>query len=319
MVMTQPISVQAKSIGAPRKRKSIFRHLRKMSKGEIVFTVVNIVVLVIIGLLALYPFLYTLTISLSTAAEANKSGGLVGLHLYPHKVCFDAYKLVLQTPEILTGLWNSLLRTVVGTVVTVFLTCLCAYPLAFRDLPHRKLFIFLTIFTMIFSGGVFPAYMLVRDLGMINTLWALVLPGALSAFNIIVMKNFFQQLPPSLREAASMDGASEWTILFRIYFPLSTAVIATITLWTAVGHWNSWFDAMLYITDDHKQVLTMLLQRITQGNQTMLQAGIKDQALYTPQTIKAATTIVTILPIIALYPFVQKYFMKGILLGGIKE
>jgi putative aldouronate transport system permease protein len=175
---------------------------------------------------------------------------------------------------------------------------------------------------MIFSGGMIPSYLLIRSLGLINTIWALILPLLVSAFNIIVVKNFFQSIPESLVEAARIDGASEWRILFRILIPLSKPVLATVALWTAVAHWNSWFDAMIYITGDNRQVLQTFLQRIVIENSTQLiEKGVVNPNLsqFTPETIKAATVVVTILPIVLVYPFLQKYFVKGIMLGGIKE
>ena len=290
----------------------------KLTRGERVFSVFNVVVLSGVALVALYPFVYTVSISLSTAAEANRDS----LHLYPRDVSLAAYRLVLSNPDILNGFANTILRTVLGTVLTVITTALAAYPLARRELPHRGLATFLILFTMIFNGGIVPTYLLVRELGLLNSVWSLVLPAMLTAFNIIIVKNFFQTIPESFGEAARVEGAGELSILLRIYLPLSKPVLATIALWTAVMHWNQWFDAMIYITDDRKQVLQNFLQRIVIENSTiMLDLGMTDLNVtqYTPETIKAATVVVTIFPIICLYPFVQKYFVKGILLGGVKE
>jgi len=290
----------------------------RLSFGERLFDAGNLLLLGIFGLIALYPFLYTVSISLSTAAEAHRNS----LHLYPRAVSLASYRMILSSPDILTGFINSVLRTILGTGLTLLATCIAAYPLARKELPHRGLILFLVLFTMIFSGGIVPGYLLIRNLGLINTVWALIVPGLLSAFNIVVVKNFFQQIPESLYEAARIEQASEWTILWKIYVPLSRPVLATIALWTAVGHWNAWFDAMLYITDDRKQVLQNLLQRIVIQNSTQLiQMGktAQDVTAYTPETMKAATVVLTILPMLILYPFVQRYFMKGILLGGVKE
>ncbi len=289
----------------------------KRSRGETVFNVFNILFLTGVGLVALYPFIYTVTISLSTAAEANRDS----LHLFPREATLAAYRIVLTTPEVLTGYINTLARTIAGTFLTLLMTCIAAYPLARKELPHRGLITFLVLFTMIFDGGIVPKYLLIKNLGLLNSLWALILPMMLTAFNIIVVKNFFQQIPSSLHEAARIDGAGEISILFRIYIPLSKPVLATVALWTAVAHWNQWFDAMIYITDDRKQVLQNFLQRIVIESSTkMLDMGMTrtDITQFTPETIKAATVIVTILPIICLYPFVQKYFVKGILLGSVK-
>jgi len=290
----------------------------KLSRAEKLFQALNFTFLGIVALCALYPFVYTLSISLSTAAEANRAG----LHLYPRHLSLVAYRMVFANPNIISGFGNSLVRTVIGTVLTLLMTCLAAYPLARKELPHRSRLIFLVLFTMIFSGGMIPSYLLIRSLGLINTIWALILPLLVSAFNIIVVKNFFQSIPESLVEAARIDGASEWRILFRILIPLSKPVLATVALWTAVAHWNSWFDAMIYITGDNRQVLQTFLQRIVIENSTQLiEKGVVNPNLsqFTPETIKAATVVVTILPIVLVYPFLQKYFVKGIMLGGIKE
>ena len=281
-----------------------------------IFSWINIALLGIIGLIALYPFYYILALSFCTPADAASGG----VFLFPRTLSFEAYRMVFSYPELLTGTVNSVLRTVIGTVLTVFLSALCAYPLANRALPHRKLFLVLLIATMVFSGGIVPTYMLMNNLGLTNSFWVLILPNLVSAFNVIIIRNFFQGLPPGYAEAARMDGAGEWTILFRIYMPLSKPALATVALWTAVFHCNSWFDAMIYITDDRKQVLQNIVQRIViDGSTELLDSGTLDSSISNPEGLKAACVILTVLPMICLYPFVQKYFVKGINLGGIKE
>jgi putative aldouronate transport system permease protein len=290
----------------------------KLSPGERIFNLGNLLVLGAIGLLCLYPFIYTLSISLSSAAEANREG----FHIFPREVSLVSYKMVLTNPDIVRGYLNTLVRTVLGTVLTVVACAVAAYPLSRKEMPHRAMVTFLIVFTMLFGGGMVPNYLLIKKLHLINTVWALVLPTLLVGFNIIIIKNFFQSLPESLAESARMDGAGEWTVLFRIYMPLSKPVLATVALWSAVAHWNAWFDALLYITDDRKQVLQTFLQRIVIESSTQLmELGVTDTSIvqFTTETIKAATIIVTILPIICVYPFLQKYFVKGILLGGVKE
>lgn len=289
----------------------------KISRGPLAFDIFNLVLLGILGLIAVYPFVYILALSFSTPAEASAAS----LHLFPREWTLAAYTRIFQTPEIMQGYINSIMRTLLGTFITLLLTCLAAYPLSRKTMPHRAMFLFLILFTMFFSGGVVPAYLLVKSLGLINTVWALVIPGALSAFNIIVLKNFFQQIPESLHEAARMDGASELAILFRIYLPLSLPVLATLLLWTAVAHWNQWFDAMLYITSDRHQVLQNFLQRIVIENspEMLTRGNMAEVTRYNIETLKAATVVITILPMLLLYPFVQRYFIKGITLGGVKE
>lgn len=290
----------------------------RRTRGEKIFNVFNVTVLGFVALMALYPFVYTISMSLSSAAEAMRSG----LHLYPRDISLTSFEMVLANPDIVNGFANSVLRTVAGTVLTLFFTCLTAYPLARRELPHRGPLLFLILFTMIFSGGIVPNYLLIKNIGLIDSLWALILPHMLTAFNVIVMKNFFQSIPESLAESAKIDGASEINILARIYVPLSKPVLATIGLWTAVSHWNQWFDAMLYITSDENQVLQTFLQRIViESSVEMIEQGLVDPNVtqFTPETIKAATVVVTVLPMLLVYPFVQKYFVKGIMLGGVKE
>lgn len=284
----------------------------RLSLGEKIFQVCNIIVLSLVGLLALYPFLYTLSLSLSTQSEAMSGG----LHLFPRHVTLMSYLMVFNNPEIATGYVNTVFRTIVGTLATLVMTCLAAFPLSRKQLPHRG------VFTMIFGGGLVPSFLLIKSLGLYDNLLVYILPGLISAFNVIIVKNFFQSIPESLYESAMMDGASDFTILRKIYVPLSKPVLATVALWTAVAHWNAWFDAMLYISSNGKQVMQTFLQRIViQSNVEMISKGIvnPDITQFTPETIKAATVIITVLPIILLYPFVQRYFIKGIMLGSVKE
>ncbi len=293
-------------------------YFKRNSIGDVFFDVTNITLLTLLALSCIYPFIYTLSISLSTAVEASRDG----LHLYPKDVSFVAYEMVLNNPDIISGFFNSVLRTVLGTTLSVLAVCIAAYPLSRKEMPLRTNLIFFILFTMLFSGGMIPSYLLIKNLGLLNSIWALVLPGALSAFNIIIVKNFFQSLPESFVEAARLEGANEFQILFKVYMPLSKPVLATVALWSMVGHWNSWFDALIYITDDKKQVLQIFLQRIViESNTALMEMGVTDVSAsdFTPATIKAATVIITILPIICVYPFIQKYFAKGIMLGGVKE
>lgn len=288
----------------------------RMSKGERLFQGLNLSVLTVLSLAAVYPFVYTLNISLSSAAEANR----LSLHLWPGDFTFASYIKVLSTPEIMRATFNSVMRTVVGTILTLLLTCMAAYPLAIKELPHRSMIIFLLVFTMLFGGGLVPSFLLINNLGLANTFLVLLLPMLVSAMNIIIVRNFFLSLPYSMREAAMMDGANDWSILFKIYVPLSKPVLATVGLWTAVGFWNEWFLPLMYITDHDKQVLQTLLQRIVINNSTyMMDKGMGDVSATTAETIKSATIMLVVVPIILIYPFLQKYFVKGINLGGVKE
>lgn len=296
---------------------SKFSFTHRPSGGEKVFNTFNVLFLGVFAFTTLYPFLYILSLSFSTQAAAMRDG----FHFYPTAVTLTAYKMVFSNPDILTGYMNTLFRTVVGTFMSVTLCCMCAYPLSRKSMPHRGMFTFLVVFTMLFHGGLVPTYLLVRNLGLLNNVWVYVLPLCVQAFNVIIIKNFFHSIPDSLAESASIDGAGDWRILFQLYIPLSKPVLATVSLWTAVMHWNSWFDGLIYITDDRKQILQIFLRRIVvESNTMLLEKGIinPDATTFTPETLKAATIVVTIVPILVLYPFLQKYFVKGILLGGVK-
>ena len=282
------------------------------------FDAANIVFLLVLAVTMLYPFVYIVNISLSTPAEAMRGG----LHLWPEGVSLAAYKAVFSDSILVRAFANSIVRTVLGTVLTVLCCAVAAYPLSRRETPFRRSITLFILFTMVFSGGLVPTYLLVRGLGLLDTMAALILPVLLSAFNIVIIKNFFQSIPESYVEAARIDGAGEWRILFQVFIPLSGPVLATVGLWTAVMHWNSWFDAMLYISSDNKQVLQTMLQRIVIDSSTaFLESGMSAEkaASVTTQTIKAATTVVTVLPILLCYPFLQRFFTKGIMLGGVKE
>ncbi len=288
------------------------------SHSEIIFDAANLLFLGLLSMAALYPFLYTLNLSLADSRTALNPG----LLLWPRQFHLTSYKIVLQTPEILTGLQNTLLRTIVGTFATLLCTALTAYPLARKNFPGRRRILIFILISMLFSGGIIPNYLLIKNLGLMDNILVYILPGLVTGFNIIIMRNFFQTIPESLAESARIDGAGECTILFRIYLPLSAPILATIGLWTAVAHWNAWFDALLYINDDSKQVLQMFLQRVVIANNTeLIEKGLLQPEVlqYTSETIKAAAIMVTVIPIVFLYPLLQKYFLKGLLIGGIKE
>ncbi|MEI8339980.1 MAG: carbohydrate ABC transporter permease [Verrucomicrobiota bacterium] len=290
---------------------------KKFFSSGYLFDAANILFLGLLAATMIYPFLYILNISISSAAEASRGG----LHLWPRNISLAAYQVVFSDTLLVRAFINSVVRTLIGTVVTVICCAIAAYPLSRRETPFRRSTTLFILFTMVFSGGLVPSYLLIRSLGLMDTMASLILPTILSAFNIVIIKNFFQSIPESYVEAARIDGASEWRILFQIFIPLSGPVLATVGLWTAVMHWNSWFDAMLYITSENKQVLQTILQRIViDSSPAFLDAGMAAQeGAVTSQTIKAATTLVTILPILLCYPFLQRFFTKGIMLGGVKE
>jgi len=275
-----------------------------------------VVVLTALALATLYPFLYELTISLSSTAETQQAG----LHILPRHPTFAAWQAVLHSSGIVRAYGNTILRTVAGTAISLVLTAMMAYPLAQRTFPHRRSINFLLLLSLLFSGGFIPLFLLVKNIGLLDSRWSLILPGAVGAMNVILMRNFFQAIPAELTEAARVDGASEMRILFRIVLPLSKPVLAVIGLWTALANWNAWFDALLYINDPNKQVLQMFIRNTVVTQQDPLLTGI-DTTLQQPpsgQSLGAAAVMIATLPIIALYPFLQKYFAQGILLGSVK-
>lgn len=288
----------------------------KRTIGEKIFNIFNMVFMIMFSIVCLYPFLYTITISLSTTSEAVKDG----LHIFTLHPTIEAYKLALQNDNMGISYANTIVRTVAGSAPSLLVSLMYAYALSRDDLPKHKFFTNILIFTMLFNGGTIPTYLVIKNLGLLNNRWVYILPTLISAYNVIIARSFFKSIPESLHESAVLDGASEFRTFFTIYIPLSKAVIMTLVLWIAVGHWNSWYDAMIYINDDKKIVVQLLLQRMIQSSQTkVVNTAVNSNAVTVmPITIRSATTIIAILPILAVYPFIQKYFMGGVMLGAIK-
>ena len=290
------------------------------TKGEKVFNVFNYIILTLLALTTLYPLLYTLSISVSTQAEADK----IGLHIIPNfqQFTIDPYKMVFKNAEIWNAYKYTIFRTVVGTILSLLVTCFYGYALSRPGLPMKKFFTSFIMFTMLFSGGQIPVYLNIKSLGLINSVWVYVLPSLITAYNVIVSKSFFATIPESLNESAKIDGAGEFRIFFQIIVPLSKPIIMTLALWNAVAHWNEWFSGMMYITDNRKIVVQNYIQRIVnEGNTNLISdtnAMGKDTVEVTGKTIQSASIIVCILPILLFYPFVQRYFVKGVTLGAVK-
>ncbi len=272
------------------------------------------VILIFVAMITIVPFMQVVTISLSPASEATK----YGLHLIPTKIDLAGYEKVFSYTQIWRSYLNTIVRTMLGTAISVFLYIICAYPLSKNYLPHKKFWTLLILFTMYFSGGLIPSYLLVNNwLKLSNTIWALVLPPAMSAYTVIIMRNFFEGIPDSLEESAKIDGANDITILFKIMVPLAKPCIATITLWSIVFHWNAWFDCMLYISDEINYVLQLTLRRILIDGQIM-DISMTTNAVVNTESMKMAALVVSVVPIIAIYPFVQKYFTAGVMVGSVK-
>ena len=287
----------------------------RRSKGEKVYGVFNGFVLLLIALVTLYPFLYVVFASVSEPVKLLSRQGLLW---YPAGVTWNAYKKVFANSSIYSGYLNTIFYVVAGTTVNIIATSVAAYVLSRKQLMLRRFFTLMIIFTMYFNGGMIPNYLLIKDLGMVNSRLALILPGAISTFNLMIMITGFREIPQALEESARIDGASDWTILFRIILPLAKPTIMVIMLYYAVGHWNSWFNAMIYIRDSTKMPLQIFLREILTRSQLGSMAGdieVEDVGI----TIKYATIIVSTLPILCLYPFIQKHFVKGVMIGAVKE
>ncbi|MDR6726230.1 putative aldouronate transport system permease protein [Paenibacillus amylolyticus] len=233
----------------------------------------------------------------------------------------DAYTAVLQNPMVLTGYRNTLFYVIAGTAINLIMTTLGAYALSRRNVYFRNHIMLYIVITMVFSGGLIPSFLLINNLGMLNTPWALLLPGAINSFNLIIMRTAFQTIPASLEESARIDGANDWVIMTRIIIPLSMPVIAVMILWYAVGHWNSYFNALIYLRDRELFPLQLVLREILISNSTdnMMTGAATGDRMDIGITIKYATIIVSTLPILVLYPFLQKYFVHGVMIGALKE
>ncbi|GIN71220.1 sugar ABC transporter permease [Bacillus sp. J14TS2] len=290
----------------------------KASLGERTFDFLNVLFMLILVFATLYPFLYVLFSSLSDPGLLAKNRGIL---YFPLGLTFKAYELVFQNPMIIVGYINTIFYVVAGTAINIFLTSIAAYALSRKNAMLTKPIMMFITFTMFFSGGLIPTYLLIGQLGMIDTRWALIIPNAVSVWNLIIMRTSFKGIPDSLEESARIDGANDWTILFKIILPLSLPVIAVMVLFYGVGHWNAYFDAMIYLRNNDLWPLQLVLREILIENSTdNFITGVGGGDRYPiGETVKYATIIVATLPILFLYPFLQKYFVKGVMIGSIKE
>ena len=265
-------------------------------------------------------FWHLLNLSLSPSYIATKGG----LLLYPKDLTFDNYARVIGNRYIWLGYKNTIIRTVIGTVLQLFFTSMGAYVLSKRFFPHRTFWTLFIVFTMFFSGGLIPNYLLVKELGLLDTYASMILPGLISAYNMVIIRNYFQSLPEEIEESCLIDGAGRFRIFLQFVLPLSKPILATVALWLAVGHWNSWFDVLIYISDDTKFTLQIVLRRIIlTGSKEILDtsaaaSAAQNESVVSSEGLKAACIYVTTLPILCAYPFVQKFFVKGIMIGSLK-
>jgi len=287
----------------------------RMSAGDRAFMIFDYTIITLFLVATLYPFVFVISASVSDPTALGRGE----VWLWPVGLQFNSYKRVLGDPQIWTSYYNTIWYVVVGTAINLFLTTVTAYPLSRRYFSGRGKVMMFVAFTMFFSGGMVPTYLLVKSLGLMNTRLAVVLPVAISTWNMIIMRTFFEGIPVELEEAAKIDGENDLGILARIMIPLSKPVIAVMVLFYAVGHWNSWFNAMLYINDTDKNPLQILLRKILiQFDQNTIMADVQLGQDMIGQSIRYATIMVSTLPILCAYPFLQKYFVKGVMIGAIK-
>ena len=295
----------------------------KESRGERAFDTVNILLLVIILLISVYPIWYVLCASVSNPRLVNM-GSMV---IWPQGFTMEGYQAVFREPLVLIGYRNTIFYTVVGTVLDLAVTLPAAYALARKDFVGRNFFTGMFLFTMFFSGGMIPGYLLVQSLHLLNTPWVLLVLGLTSMYDIILCRTFFENsIPQELQDAAEIDGCSNWGIFKSVVLPLSKPIIAVMALFFAIGHWNSYFTAMLYITDDNLKPLQLVLQNILVKSDTMMKMidsgqvdeGAMMQQLRVQQLIRYSLIVTASLPVMLMYPFVQKYFVKGVMLGAVK-
>ncbi|PFN97234.1 sugar ABC transporter permease [Bacillus sp. AFS076308] len=282
-----------------------------------IFKVINVLILLLVIYVTLFPFLNVVAQSFSGQAEINAGK----VNLIPKGFNLTTYQTILHDKTFWTSYRNTIVYTVLGTVIAMVMTTTFAYVLSKKRLMGRKFFTSMAIFTMFFSGGLIPNYILIKNLAWTNTIWAIVIPGAISIFNMLIMKSFFEAMPEELEEAASIDGSSTYGTFLKIILPLSKPILATMVLFYAVGNWNSWFGAFLYLDQSDKFPVTLYLRNLLAGATSGQSAGATsaDDLQQIGANIKAVTMVLTVLPILMVYPFVQKYFVSGIMLGSVKQ
>ncbi|NOU62608.1 ABC transporter permease subunit [Paenibacillus sp. LMG 31461] len=284
------------------------------SFGGKLFDAANVIFLVLITLLTLYPFWDSLIVSITPIQESLSSS----IHLYPQTITFEAYTYILGLKQLWVSYKVSVIVTVLGTLISMIATLLAAYALSKKELPGGRIIMFAIVFTMMFGGGIIPNYLVVKQLGIINSMWAMMIPAAIQTYNLILMRSFFSSVPESLEESARIDGCNDFGILLRIIVPLSMPAIATISLFYAVSKWNEFFTAVMYVTDKEIWPLQLFLRSMLIDNEAAFQSG-GDSPFLLGQSIKMATIMISTIPVMLIYPFFQRYFVQGVTLGAVKE
>lgn len=306
-----------KGIAEQKQAQAVSNKIRETA-GYQVFRVVNIIALGFLCLICLVPFVNTVATSLSTNTYVLR--GEVGL--LPKGFTLEAYTRIVNDADFYRGYWNTIIYTVSGTALSLLITIAAAYPLSRKGLWGKKYILFFFVFTMYFGGGMIPSFLLIKSLKMLDTIWAIILPGSLSVYNMLIMKTFFAGIPESLLEAARIDGVGDFGLLCKIVLPLSKSILATMTLFYSVWYWNEWFSALIYMNDSSKHPVTLYLRSIVMGLTKQAMSGNitgEDVLNVANKTIQGATVVLVTLPILCVYPFVQKYFVSGVMLGSVKE
>ena len=291
---------------------------KRKTTSDVMFEIINIAILLILCIIVIYPIYYMLIISLSDGYAVMRGE----VDLLPVGINLTSYLAVLQNPDIPRSYLNTIVYTFVGTLIAVSMSALCAYPLSRKKFYGRNVFTFMSIFTMFFDAGMISNFMVVDNLHLLNTIWAIVLPGAINAWYMVIMRTFFQQLPEEIFESAYLDGANDLIIFTKIVLPLSVPTIATMILFYAVGYWNGWFSALIYLDDKVKYPVQLIMRNIVlSGETTSMSSSTSSMtgdlgAIAT--NIKYAVVFITMLPILCVYPFVQKHFVKGVMVGALK-
>ena len=291
---------------------------KRRSTADIIFLTINYVLLIICCIIVLYPIYYMFIISISDGYAVLRGE----VKFFPVGINFSSYKAVLESPDIPKSYLNTVIYTVVGTFINVAMTAMCAYPLSRKKFFGRNVFAFMIIFTMFFDASMIANFMVVDQLNLTNKIWAIVLPGAINAWYMVIMRTFFQQIPEEIYESAHLDGAGDFVIFGKIVLPLSVPTIMTMVLFYAVGHWNSWFNALIYLDDKAKYPVQLIMRNIVLSGETAAlsssAASMSQDVGIVATNVKYAVVFVTMLPILLVYPFIQKYFVKGIMVGALK-
>ncbi len=299
------------------------KHFIKVSTGERIFYICNYIFMTLFCISIILPFLNIIAISLND----GKDTAMGGITIYPRIFTFDNYTEVLKNGDIANAYFITISRTVIGVILSVFLTAAAAFALKSKTLPGRSLIIFGIFFTTLFGGGLIPYFILLRNIGLYNTFWVYIIPGLYSFWNMIIMRTFFEGIGISLEESAKLDGAGDFRIFMSIIIPLSKAVLAVIALFNGVGHWNDWFAGVYYVSEVKLQPMQTLLWKMISTQELLRKyvsrggtgfEALREQTMVTAESLKAATVLIAAGPIILMYPFCQKYFVKGVMIGAIK-